>query len=136
MQTVIVFGTFDLLHPGHVSFLNQAQKLGDRLVVIVARDEFVRKIKGKDPKQGEKKRSSNVRNLGIADRVRLGSRTYNYFRTLRSENVDIIAMGYDQKPKITDLRKKLKRHRLTKIAILRLKPFKEAQFKSSKISTK
>ena len=45
--TVLAHGTFDLLHLGHVRFLEQAKKLGDRLIVIVTADDYVRKGPGR-----------------------------------------------------------------------------------------
>ena len=47
MKTVLAFGTFDVLHPGHIHYLKKAKGLGDRLVVIVSRDDSVRLIKKK-----------------------------------------------------------------------------------------
>ncbi|HEY4500387.1 MAG TPA: adenylyltransferase/cytidyltransferase family protein, partial [Candidatus Paceibacterota bacterium] len=47
MKRVMVFGTFDILHPGHLYFLRAAKKLGDYLIVSLARDVNVRKIKGR-----------------------------------------------------------------------------------------
>ncbi|MHA1679090.1 MAG: adenylyltransferase/cytidyltransferase family protein, partial [Promethearchaeota archaeon] len=59
-KKVLCFGTFDILHPGHVSFLKQARKYGNYLVVVVARDENVKKIKGKYPLDNELKRIENL----------------------------------------------------------------------------
>ena len=42
-------GTFDLVHAGHVSYLEQAKKYGDYLIVVVARDETVEEEKGTKP---------------------------------------------------------------------------------------
>src|SRR3989338_7442094 len=49
------FGTFDLLHPGHINFLNQAKKF-DQLIIVIGRDRTVKQIKGKLPKHTEKQR--------------------------------------------------------------------------------
>ncbi|MGD1075360.1 MAG: adenylyltransferase/cytidyltransferase family protein, partial [Thermodesulfovibrionales bacterium] len=46
---VVCAGTFDHLHPGHLNFLEQASALGNELIVIVARDETVKRIKGIAP---------------------------------------------------------------------------------------
>ncbi|MFQ8953753.1 MAG: adenylyltransferase/cytidyltransferase family protein [Oscillospiraceae bacterium] len=43
MKTVITYGTFDLLHYGHLNLLKRASRLGDRLIVGVSTDEFVSK---------------------------------------------------------------------------------------------
>ncbi|MFH1181685.1 MAG: adenylyltransferase/cytidyltransferase family protein, partial [Candidatus Woesearchaeota archaeon] len=56
MATVMVFGTFDILHRGHEHFLRQAKKHG-RLIVVVARSSIVRKLKGKPPMFSERKRA-------------------------------------------------------------------------------
>ena len=47
MKTVMAFGTFDLMHPGHEYFLRQAKKRGDYLIAVIARDSTVKKLKGK-----------------------------------------------------------------------------------------
>lgn len=135
MKRIVVFGTFDIFHPGHVYFLNQAKKLGDFLLVVVARDENVKKIKNKFPQNFEKKRAQFVRRAKIADKVILGSRINNYFNTVRSRKIDTIALGYDQKPSIRQLRAALKRHRLKDLNIIRLKPYNPNKYKSSKLTT-
>lgn len=135
MNNVIVFGTFDLVHPGHKSFLHQAKKLGNFLLVAVARDRHVLRAKGRQPDWNEKKRLLAIRRLGIANKVILGSRTHNYFRTLRSYKIDLIALGYDQKPTTNDLKKELRRHRLNKIKIVRLRGYRPDRYKSSKLRT-
>ena len=53
---VLCSGTFDYLHAGHVSFIEQAAALGDELFVVVARDENVKRIKGHYPDQTEEER--------------------------------------------------------------------------------
>ena len=46
MKKVMVFGTFDIVHMGHIHMFEQAREYGDKLIVIVARDNNVEKIKG------------------------------------------------------------------------------------------
>ena len=48
-NSVMAFGTFDLLHPGHLSYLNKSKKLGSKLIVVVARDANTLKVKGFKP---------------------------------------------------------------------------------------
>ncbi len=136
MNRVVAFGTFDIFHPGHISFLKQAKKLGDYLLIVVARDQNTLKVKGKLPRNNEKARLRAVRKAKIADKVILGSKTNNYFRTLRTNKIDLIALGYDQKPTIFELRKALRSHRLTQVALRRLKPYNPAKYKSSKLDRK
>lgn len=133
MRKIMVFGTFDVLHKGHISFFLQAKKLANHLIVVVGRDKFVKKAKGKFPKNAAKVRVRQIRKTEITDKVVLGSDTYNYFRTLRTYKPEIIALGYDQKPSIHKLIKDLRRHRLANIKIVRLKPYKPNTYKSSKL---
>jgi FAD synthetase len=133
MKKVMVFGTFDILHEGHQNFFRQAKKLGSYLIVVVARDKFVQKAKGVLPKNSERVRVRQVRKNQIADKVVLGSSTYNYFRTLRTHKPGIIALGYDQKPEINTLKRNLKKHRLSGIEVVRLESYKPSIYKSSKM---
>ena len=71
MKTVLVFGTFDLLHAGHRFLLGEARRRGDRLVVSLARDEFVRTWKGKQPRHPEAERARRLKESGLADEVYL-----------------------------------------------------------------
>src|SRR3989337_1126541 len=105
MKKIMVFGTFDIFHKGHLNFLKQSRKIGDYLIVVVARDKFVEKAKGMPPKNNEKYRANSVRKAKVANKVILGSKTYNYFRTIRTYKPTIIALGYDQKPTIPKLKK-------------------------------
>lgn len=133
MKKIAVFGTFDIFHPGHVSFLKQAKKQGTYLLTVVARDKNTFLAKGKYPRNQEKVRAKNLRQAKIADRVILGSRSNNYFKTLRTYKIDKIVLGYDQKPTIFELRRALRRHRLGHIAISRVKAYNPHKFKSSKL---
>ena len=132
MKRVLVFGTFDILHPGHIYFLKQAKKLGDFLIVSLAREKFVRQIKGHKPLHSEKERLDMARALKIVDKAILGS-TDNYIKHIVSQKPDIIALGYDQRAFTADLKKKLSDAGLKKIKIVRLKPYKPIFYKSSKI---
>ena len=139
MKKVMVFGVFDLLHPGHISFMKQAKKLGSYLIVSVARDVNVKKIKGKSPIFSEKKRVEHVRALKIANKVVLGG-TKDPWPHIKKEQPDIIALGYDQKPYITkhetrNMEQELRMHGL-ETKVVRLKPFRPEVFKSSIIRKK
>ena len=95
-KRVLCCGTFDYLHPGHKSFLNQAARLGEELVVVVARDKNVERLKGRKPDHEEKIRRARVESLGIAQRVLLGYEGQNLLQVVRDIGPDIIALGYDQ----------------------------------------
>ncbi|MFC1527080.1 adenylyltransferase/cytidyltransferase family protein [Candidatus Latescibacterota bacterium] len=96
-KRVLCCGTFDDLHPGHVSFLQQASRLGDELVVVVARDENVGRIKGRPPAQDEETRRLAVGKVPEVSRARLGNRGADLLRVVAEVAPDIIALGYDQK---------------------------------------
>ncbi|HEV2520455.1 MAG TPA: adenylyltransferase/cytidyltransferase family protein [Thermoplasmata archaeon] len=94
MVRVMATGVFDLLHPGHLFFLNEARKLGDELVVVVARDQTARRLKH-EPYVPEHLRREMVEALKPVDRAVLGSAT-DIYQTVVAERPDIIALGYDQ----------------------------------------
>ena len=129
-KKIMVFGTFDGLHQGHLNFLRQARKLAKKcfLVVSIARDKNVFKIKGKYPNRDEKKRIVLVRKCKLSDKVVL-SGIQNHIPHIVTENPDIIALGYDQKAYVKNLKKDLKNKGMT-IKIVRLKPYKEKIYKN------
>ena len=87
-------GVFDLLHPGHVFFLTEAKKLGDELVVVVARDQTARRLK-REPYVPEHIRREMVEALKPVDRAVLGSAT-DIYETVLNERPNIIVLGFDQ----------------------------------------
>ncbi|MGA8604378.1 MAG: adenylyltransferase/cytidyltransferase family protein [Thermoplasmata archaeon] len=91
---VMATGVFDLLHPGHVFFLVEARKLGDELVVVVARDQTARRLK-REPYVPEHIRREMVASLKPVDRAVLGSAT-DIYETVINERPNIIVLGYDQ----------------------------------------
>lgn len=88
-------GVFDIIHPGHISYLEQAKAMGDKLVVVVACDETVRKNKH-DPITPEKMRAKIISSLKMVDEVYIG-KSGNMFSIVKDVNPDIIVLGYDQK---------------------------------------
>ena len=91
---VMATGVFDLLHPGHVYFLREARKLGDELVVVVARDTTARKFKH-EPITSEQSRLQMVDALKPVDRALLGHEG-NIYDILDEIRPDIIVLGFDQ----------------------------------------
>lgn len=134
MKTVMAFGTFDLLHPGHIYFLTQAKKQGDNLIVVIARDLTVKKVKGKLPDHNERQRQKAVKGLSLVDKVVLGNLTDKY-AAIKKYRPEIIALGYDQKFFIDKLTYELKRIKLM-ANIIRLKPFKPYLYKTSILKNK
>ena len=133
-KTVLAFGTFDLLHPGHLSYLQQAKALGNRLVVVVATDLNVEKIKGVKPVNDEEHRKRLVEALKIVDEAMIGVED-DMIKSVEKVNPDVVALGYDQEPGTEKLRK-IFLERGISAKVLRMKPFNEHLYKSSKIKEK
>ena len=92
---VLVFGTFDRLHPGHQFFLTEAGKRGE-LLVVVARDMTVKKVKGRAPMESEQERLRKVQCTFPQAKVFLGDES-DHRRPARDLHPDLILLGYDQK---------------------------------------
>ena len=129
MKKVMVFGTFDILHKGHVHMFRQAGKHGDVLIAVIARDSTVKKIKKKLPRLSETKRLAQIK--PYVNKAVLGSKSDKY-KIIEKFNPDVIALGYDQNSFTKDLRKELKKRRLNP-KIVRLKSYMPKKYKSSKL---
>jgi len=93
LTRVVATGTFDILHPGHILYLERSKLQGDELVVIVARDVNVRH-KPK-PIVPETQRLRMVQSLNVVDLAVLGEEK-DIFRTIEQLKPDIITLGFDQ----------------------------------------
>ena len=133
---IMLFGTFDGLHFGHLNFFNQARKLAENslIIVSVARDKNVLKIKGFLPRLNEKKRLNLIQKSRVVDKVVL-SGVKNYLPHILKEKPDIIALGYDQKAYVKELKDDLKNKGLV-VKVVRLKPYKENIYKNHLIHKK
>lgn len=127
---MMVFGTFDIFHKGHKNFLQQARRYGDYLIVVVARDKTVAKIKNKLPQNNERARLQAIVKTGLADKVVLGNIKDKY-KVIKKFKPDIICLGYDQKAFTEKLEGKLQEFVLSKTKIVRLKSYKAEEYKSS-----
>ena len=129
MKKVLAFGSFDLLHEGHKYFLREARKLGDELVVVVARDSTIKDFKGHEPKFSEVERVSHVKELGIADEVRLGYKG-DKWKIIEEVRPDILALGYDQQSYTEGIENGVRDLGLD-ARVVRLKGYKVDKYKSS-----
>ena len=96
---VLASGTFDLLHFGHVKYLEEAKKAGGenaRLIVIVARDKTVEKRKGTKPIMPENQRRALVESLEVVDEAILGYEDFDIEMVIEKIKPNIIAVGHDQ----------------------------------------
>lgn len=96
MRKILVFGVFDGIHGGHRSFLLQAKKFGDYLVIAVARDEVVEKLKNRRPRKNLEVRIKELQETGLADEVIEGDSDLGSWEVVGKVRPDIIALGYDQ----------------------------------------
>ena len=128
MKTVVATGVFDILHPGHVVFLEEAKKLGDRLVVIVARDHNAEKRK-KPPIIPERQRLELVSALKPVDEAVLGDHV-DFYKPIKDINPDIIALGRNQQFNEKDLQKELEKRNL-KAKVIRVGVHMEGDLSSS-----
>ena len=98
-KVVLASGVFDLLHLGHVRFLEEAKKAGGthaELVVIVARDNTVEKRKGEKPIMPEGQRCALVASLRVVDEAILGYEKFDIAKVVEKIGPDVVAFGYDQ----------------------------------------
>ncbi|UCE16483.1 MAG: FAD synthase [Candidatus Bathyarchaeota archaeon] len=98
-KIVLASGNFDLLHLGHVKYLEEAKRAGGenaKLIVIVARDSTVKKRKGKKPVMSAGQRRSLVEALKVVDKAILGYEELDINKVLEKIRPDIIAVGHDQ----------------------------------------
>jgi FAD synthetase len=130
-KKVLMFGSFDLLHPGHIQLFRQGKKLGDHLTVVVARNSTIKKVKGMNPRYDEKDRLSHVKELSVVDEAVLGNEKDKY-QILSIVKPQVICLGYDQVAFTDKLESELRKRKI-KAKIVRIKPYKEHKYKSSKL---
>jgi len=98
-KKVLASGAFELIHPGHLRFLEEAKKLGgegSKLIVVVARDETIRRRKGRDPILGEESRRYIVSMLKPVDEAILGFTPLSFEKIIEIVKPDLVVFGYDQ----------------------------------------
>jgi len=118
MVRVMATGVFDIIHLGHLHYLEESKRLGDELVVVVATDSTVRKRKH-EPITPEKMRLELVASLKPVDRAVLGKEGGDIYEIVRDLRPDIITIGYDQPFKEKDLEKDLAKRGL-KVKVVRM----------------
>jgi FAD synthetase len=111
-------GVFDIIHLGHLHYLEESKKLGDELVVVVATDTTVRKRKH-EPITPEKMRCELVSSLKPVDKAVLGREGGDIFEIVKDLRPDIITLGYDQPFDQRNLEKELAKRGL-KVKVVRM----------------
>lgn len=134
-KVVLASGVFDLLHLGHVRFLEEAKKAGGpnaKLIVIVARDNTVEKKKGKKPVMPEHQRCALVASLKVVDEAMLGYEDFNMGKVLERIKPDIVAVGHDSHASGLDktVRESVRKSKM-KIEIVKIGKFSSDKLDSS-----
>ena len=132
-KVVLASGVFDLLHLGHVKFLEEAKKAGGenaKLVVIIARDSTVEKTKSKKPIMSEDQRRALVESLKVVDKAVLGYENLDIGEVIDNVKPDVIALGYDQADMEKQVRNYVDKHKVNS-KIVRIGKFGENTLDSS-----
>lgn len=129
IKTVMAQGTFDVLHPGHIHYLEKSAKLGGWLVVVVARDS---RLEGRNIYFSEEERREMIQALEIVDEAVLGSEGYIY-STVEEVDPDVIALGYDQDHNLNEVRKMAEKASGHSVEVVRLDS--KGDYSSSKIKS-
>ncbi|WP_414836923.1 adenylyltransferase/cytidyltransferase family protein [Candidatus Nanohalococcus occultus] len=102
MKRVMAQGCFDVIHPGHLHYLEKSADLGDELVVVVARDSRVGYRKNLAFNEDERVEILNA--LETVDRAVLGSED-DIYSTVKEIDPDVITVGYDQSHETEEVQK-------------------------------
>jgi rfaE bifunctional protein nucleotidyltransferase chain/domain len=110
-KKVLVGGCFDLLHIGHIRFLKAAKKQGDRLIIALESDEFIRKNKKRESFHSQKQRAEILSALSVVDMVILlpfFESDDNYLKLVEIVKPNIIAVSKND-PHIRNKQKQAKK---------------------------
>jgi len=134
MTRIMVFGTFDMVHEGHVDFFRQARSLAPRpyLIVSIARDAIATRIKGAKPRRSEKERHALLSRNTFVDEVVFGQED-GYIEHIAEAKPDIIALGYDQMGKFVDRLERDLTNAGVRAKVVRLQAFQPEKYKTSKL---
>ena len=95
MKKVITYGTYDLLHYGHIALLERAKQLGDYLIVGVTSDAFDKNRGKLNVQQSVVERIEAVKATGLADEIIIEEYEGQKISDIKKYNVDIFAIGSD-----------------------------------------
>ena len=130
---MLATGVFDLLHLGHLKFLEESKKTGgphSKLVVVVARDKTVRRRKGRGPIVPEDQRRELVAALRVVDRAILGREEIDLLGILKEVKPDIVCVGYDQDAIRAAVTRLVRKEELP-VRVVRIRRFGPIGFNSS-----
>ena len=121
-KKVLIAGTFDILHPGHIFLINEAAKLGN-VYVVVATDKNRELYSGVAPIVPEQQRLEVIDSLKNVKDAKLGRHDNDTLKTVQNINPDIILLGPDQKFSVERLRNSLRMKGMGHIDVIRLEEY-------------
>lgn len=125
-KRILVGGTFDIIHVGHIKFLRFAKQQAkpSELIVVIARDPTVKRKSGHYPIFGEKERKIIIESLEMVDKAVLGNPPdkYDFLDILSSVQPDMVVLGHDQFLEIEKIKEWAKKHD-QKLKVKRAKKF-------------
>jgi len=130
---VLATGVFDLLHLGHLRFLEESKKKGgggSKLVVVIARDKTVFRRKGRGPVVPEDHRRELVAALRVVDRAFLGREEIDLLGILKEVKPGIVCVGYDQDEIRAAVTRLVRKEKLP-VRVVRIRRFGPVGFNSS-----
>jgi len=125
-KKVLVFGKFDILHPGHMHILNMAKKSG-KVLVILESDEAILEHKKYSPYNNQKARENNLKKLGFDVFIRHTKHNEDYL--ISTFEPDILCLGEDQKL-LQDIFSKFKNLKIEVIKFLKSNIYKSSHLKT------
>jgi FAD synthetase len=127
---VVATGVFELLHPGHIKYLEESKKLGKKLVVVVASDETAAARKRR-PVISERQRLHMVKALKPVDDALIGEHG-DMYETMLKLKPDILTIGPDQDFEPKEIEEELRKRGL-KTKVVKIRHYWDAGLHSSRI---
>lgn len=103
MKKVITYGTFDMLHYGHINLLRRARELGDYLILALSTDEF-NLIKNKKSYFTYKERKLILESIKYVDKIIKEENWEQKIKDIKKYKIDIFVIGEDWKGKFDFLK--------------------------------
>lgn len=130
IRVIFTGGSFEIMHPGHLYTIEQAKRLGDVLVAVLARSSTIRARKGREPVAQEPERLALMSSMRQVDAAILGVEG-SIYETMEKVGPDVVALGYDQYHAEEDIRREAVKRGM-RLKVVRLKAL-NTDFKTSKI---